>query len=106
MNIGGVIMEALESLNANKLRSGLTIIGMVIGVGAVIAMLSLGEGVQASITGEINSMGSNLMFVFSGNDEEEVRNVEPLKEADVDGLNDPFNAPSVGQGGCFAWWKC
>jgi putative ABC transport system permease protein len=97
MNIGGVIMEALESLNANKLRSGLTIIGMVIGVGAVIAMLSLGEGVQASITGEINSMGSNLMFVFSGNDEEEVRNVEPLKEADVDGLNDPFNAPSVGK---------
>jgi putative ABC transport system permease protein len=95
MNIGGVIMEALESLNANKLRSGLTIIGMVIGVGAVIAMLSLGEGVQSSITSEINSMGSNLMFVFSGNEEEEVRNIEPLKEADVDALNDPFNAPSV-----------
>jgi len=95
MNIGGVIMEALESLNANKLRSGLTIIGMVIGVGAVIAMLSLGEGVQSSITGEINSLGSNLLIVFSGNDEEEVRNVEPLKEADVEALNDPFNAPSV-----------
>ena len=95
MNISGVIMEALESLNANKLRSALTIIGVVIGVGAVIAMLSLGQGVQASITGEISSMGSNLLFVFSGNQEEEVRNVEPLKDADVEALNDPFNAPSV-----------
>lgn len=95
MNISGVIMEALESLNANKLRSGLTIIGIVIGVGAVIAMLSLGQGVQDSITGEISSMGSNLLFVFSGNEEEEVRNVQPLKDTDVDALNDPFNAPSV-----------
>lgn len=95
MNISGVIMEALESLNANKMRSGLTIIGIVIGVGAVIAMLSLGQGVQDSITGEISSMGSNLLFVFSGNEEEEVRNVQALKDADVDALNDPFNAPSV-----------
>jgi len=95
MNISGVILEALESLNANKMRSGLTIIGIVIGVGAVIAMLSLGQGVQDSITGEISSMGSNLLFVFSGNEEEEVRNVQALKDADVDALNDPFNAPSV-----------
>ena len=95
MNISGVIIEALESLNANKLRSALTIIGVVIGVGAVIAMLSLGQGVQDSITGQISSMGSNLLFVFSGNEEEEVRNVQDLKDTDVDALNDPFNAPSV-----------
>ncbi|MCD4672363.1 MAG: ABC transporter permease [Anaerolineaceae bacterium] len=95
MNISGVIFEALESLNANKMRSALTIIGVVIGVGAVIAMLSLGEGVQASISGQISDIGSNLLFVFSGNEDEEVRNVTPLKEADVAALNDPFNAPSV-----------
>jgi len=44
MNIAQSILEALESLNANRLRSGLTMLGIIIGVGAVIAMLSVGQG--------------------------------------------------------------
>ena len=63
MNFGQSILEALESLNANKLRSSLTMLGIVIGVGAVIAMLSIGAGAQSSITGSIQDIGSNLIFV-------------------------------------------
>jgi ABC-type lipoprotein release transport system permease subunit len=67
MNIGQSILEALETLSGNKLRSGLTILGIVIGVGAVIAMLSIGQGAQDSITGAISGIGTNLLFVSSGN---------------------------------------
>jgi putative ABC transport system permease protein len=66
MNLGQAILEALESLAANKLRSGLTILGIVIGVAAVIAMLAVGTGAQDTITGSISGLGSNLLFVFSG----------------------------------------
>ena len=67
MSLTQIILEALESLTANKLRSGLTILGIVIGVAAVIAMLAVGQGAQDSITGSINGIGPNVLFVFSGN---------------------------------------
>jgi putative ABC transport system permease protein len=60
------LLEALESLNANKLRSMLTVLGIVIGVAAVIAMLSIGRGAQASITSQIESIGTNLVYVSPG----------------------------------------
>ena len=66
MNFTQSLLEAIESLNGNKLRSGLTVLGIVIGVAAVIAMLAVGNGAQASITGSISSIGTNLLFVFSG----------------------------------------
>jgi len=95
MNLGQAVLEALESLNSNKLRSGLTILGIVIGVAAVIAMLAVGEGAQETITGAISGVGTNLLFVFSGNFQEEVRNPQPLTLADVDALRDQFQAPSI-----------
>lgn len=95
MNIGQAFVEALESLNANKTRSGLTILGIVIGVAAVIAMLAVGEGAQATITGSISGIGSNLLFVFEGNRQEEIRNEQPLTLADAEAIGDPFQAPSV-----------
>ena len=95
MNILQAIYEALESLNANKMRSGLTVLGIVIGVGAVIAMLAVGQGAQDTITGEISGIGTNLLFVFSGNFDEEVRNIQPLTIGDADAIADPFQAPSV-----------
>ena len=67
MNIGQAILEALETLNGNKLRSGLTILGIVIGVAAVVAMLAVGSGAQNTITGSISGIGTNLLFVFKGN---------------------------------------
>jgi putative ABC transport system permease protein len=60
------LIEALESLNANKLRSALTVLGIVIGVAAVIAMLAIGRGASASITSQIESMGTNLIYISPG----------------------------------------
>jgi putative ABC transport system permease protein len=95
MNIGQSILEALETLNGNKLRSGLTILGIVIGVGAVIAMLAVGQGAQNTITGAISGIGTNLLFVFSGNNVQDVRNPKPLTLADAQAIADPFAAPDV-----------
>ncbi len=95
MDIGQAIIEALESLNSNKTRSGLTILGIVIGVAAVIAMLAVGTGAQNVITGSISGIGTNLLFVFSGNTQQDVRNPKPLTIGDAEAIADPFQAPSV-----------
>jgi putative ABC transport system permease protein len=94
MNIGSSFFEALESLTANKLRSGLTILGIVIGVAAVIAMVSVGRGAQNTITGSIQGIGTNLLFVFRGG-AEDVRNPKPITLGDANAISDPFQAPSV-----------
>jgi putative ABC transport system permease protein len=88
------IIEALQSLAANKLRSGLTIIGIVIGVGAVISIISIGRGAQNTITGSIQGIGTNLLFVIRGGSED-IRNPQPLTINDSKALADPFQAPSV-----------
>jgi putative ABC transport system permease protein len=104
MNVTQALLEALESLSGNKLRSGLTVLGIVIGVAAVIAMLAVGNGAQASITGSITSIGTNLLFVFSGGMEGpggpgggggSGNNDRPLTLADAAAIADPFAAPSV-----------
>ena len=65
-----LLLEALDSLTANKMRSMLTILGIVIGVAAVIAMLSIGRGAEASITSSIESIGTNLVYVTPGSTSE------------------------------------
>jgi putative ABC transport system permease protein len=95
MDIKRNILEALESLSSNKLRAGLTILGIVIGVAAVIAMLGVGQGAQNTITGSISGIGTNLLFVFPGNFTQEVRNSKPLTLADARAIADPFSAPHV-----------
>ncbi|MGB7115405.1 MAG: ABC transporter permease [Anaerolineales bacterium] len=85
-------LEAIGSLSANKTRSSLTMLGIMIGVGAVIALMGLGEGTQASITGEIESIGTNVLFVSSGG---EVDNPEALTIRDAQVIADPSLAPSV-----------
>jgi putative ABC transport system permease protein len=95
MNIAQSIIEALESLNANRLRSGLTMLGIIIGVGAVIAMLSVGQGAQSSITGAISGIGTNLLFVTSGNRTQDVRNPRPLTMEDAQAMADPLVSPDV-----------
>ena len=105
MTFTQALLEAIESLNGNKMRSGLTVLGIVIGVAAVIAMLAVGNGAQASITGSISSIGTNLLFVFSGAADgppggpgsgRSGNNDRPLTLADADAIADPFAAPSVG----------
>jgi putative ABC transport system permease protein len=66
MKLYRLFLESIENLSGNKLRSMLTVLGIVIGVAAVIAMLSIGRGAQASITSRIESMGTNLIYITPG----------------------------------------
>ncbi len=66
MNILNNIRVALRALRANKLRSTLTVLGIVIGVAAVVALLSIGRGATSGITSSIESMGTNLITISSG----------------------------------------
>jgi putative ABC transport system permease protein len=104
MKIKRVLMGTLSILVGNKLRSGLTILGIVIGVAAVIAMLSVGQGAQNSITSSISSIGTNLLFVSAGSSARfegggggavVIRNIRPLTLADAQAMMDPFQAPAV-----------
>jgi len=66
MLIQDLIREAQKSILSNKLRSGLTILGIVIGIASVISMISLGEGTQRMIQSNIESLGSNLLTIYPG----------------------------------------
>src|SRR6266581_1661648 len=61
-----ILKETFWSLSANKVRSGLTILGIVIGIASVITMVSIGQGAQASIASSIQSIGSNLIIIRPG----------------------------------------
>ncbi len=61
-----IIRVAVQALGRNKMRSVLTMLGIIIGVGAVIAMVSIGQGAQATISQQIASAGSNMLFVQAG----------------------------------------
>lgn len=62
----GMFHEAWSAMGANRMRSLLTMLGMVIGVGAVVLMMAIGQGAQFAVEESINSMGSNLFIVLSG----------------------------------------
>lgn len=66
MNIYENFRVALRALSANKLRSSLTMLGIIIGVGAVVALMAIGQGATASITGQIQGIGANLITIFPG----------------------------------------
>jgi putative ABC transport system permease protein len=66
MNVWQSIRIAIGALRVNKLRSVLTMLGIIIGVGAVIAMVAVGAGAQARVAEQIQSLGSNLIIVLSG----------------------------------------
>lgn len=94
------LITAWHGLNANKARSGLTMLGVIIGVASVIALLSIGQGVQQSITGSITGAGSNLLFVGPGSFE--MGGVQApsgssasLTYADAQAIADPRNVPDA-----------
>jgi putative ABC transport system permease protein len=95
------VRVALDGLLANKLRSTLTMLGVIIGVGAVIALMSIGAGAQASITEQITSIGTNLLIVMPGAPEGEggVRgafgSAANLTYADAQAIADPRNVPDA-----------
>ena len=91
---------ALQGIGAYKLRSALTILGVVIGVAAVVALMSIGEGTQANITARFESMGTNLLFVepgvvTSGGVSRAYGSAVTLTLKDAEAIADPLNVPSV-----------
>jgi putative ABC transport system permease protein len=93
---------ALRALAVNKLRSVLTMLGIIIGVGAVITLLSAGEGVQRLIEDQLQSIGTNILFVVPGNlsnsQMQRGGNIDlTLSLADAEAIADPFNVPDMAQ---------
>lgn len=88
---------ALVALISNKLRSILTMLGIIIGVGAVIALMSLGGAVQMLVTSELQGLGSNLVFLFAGTNDPEINRKLPpsMTNEDIAALADPLNVPAA-----------
>jgi len=102
MNLLESVRISLRALTANKLRSALTMLGIIIGVGAVIALMSAGEGVSAYVEEQFRGFGSNLLFVIPGGSDQALSG-QPgtilggaeLTNDDVKALRDPVRAPDV-----------
>src|SRR6266567_4659710 len=100
MGLSQAVRVAFGSLVANKLRSALTMLGMGIGVGAVITLMSIGQGAQAAVQAQFNSLGTNLVFVTpgttsSGGVRVQAGNVQTLTYDDARALADPENVPDA-----------
>ncbi len=67
MNFFAIIKVAARALGRNKLRTALTMLGIIIGVGAVIVLVSIGQGAQSMVLDQISNMGTNMMYVMPGN---------------------------------------
>jgi putative ABC transport system permease protein len=94
MSLYESLRTATGGLLANKLRAILTMLGIIIGVASVVTLLSVGEGVQSSITSQIESIGSNLVFVTASQPEDSTTPAY-LTTADAQALADPFNTPAL-----------
>ena len=95
-----ILMTALSSLGASKLRTGLALLGIVIGVVAVISTMSVGRGAQEAVTANIEALGTNLLFVRPGDVEFAglfggQGSATTLTLDDASALLDPIMAPSV-----------
>ena len=66
MKIMNVLLSAFRALQRNKMRSFLTMLGIIIGVGAVIAMLAIGQGAEFSVEQQINALGTNVLIILPG----------------------------------------
>ncbi len=102
MNLVESFRIALRALTANKMRSILTMLGIIIGVAAVIALMSVGQGVQALVQEQLQSAGSNLLIIIPGNlkdaqpgDPRFRRPSNPLTNGDWMAIRDPLNVPHI-----------
>jgi putative ABC transport system permease protein len=101
MDLSQALRVAATSLRSNKLRSSLTMLGMAIGVGAVILLTAIGNGVQNSITTQFNSLGTNLVFVSPGTTRAQgavaaqAGAVQTITYDDAKAIADPTNVPSA-----------
>ncbi|MCB9459525.1 MAG: ABC transporter permease [Anaerolineaceae bacterium] len=98
MNFSETFRIAISSLLINRLRSALTTLGIVIGVGAVIGLVSLGRGVEAFIAAEFQTLGSNILEITSSQPNSPTRSrIDPLTTIEAADLVNPFTAPDIVQ---------
>jgi len=95
MSIWESLKSAWQAIFSNKMRSSLTMLGIVIGVCAVVLLVSLGQGFQASMTTTFNNMGASALYVSSSSDKTIV-SLRPLTLDDAEALKDKTVAPSIG----------
>ena len=100
MNLYESIRVAMLALAANKLRSILTMLGIIIGVGAVIALMSIGRGVEKYVTDQFASAGTNLLFIVpgqlsEGSPQERARSSGILTLSDSNAIANPLQVPDV-----------
>ena len=109
MNYQNLFKIAIRAIAANKMRSFLTALGIIIGIAAVITMLAIGQGSKASIKANIAEMGSNMIMISPGADmrggvRQDVSSMETLKQADYQSIKEDCNyisaiSPTVNSSG-------
>lgn len=109
MNYQNLFKIAIRAIAANKMRSFLTALGIIIGIAAVITMLAIGQGSKASIKTNIAEMGSNMIMISPGADmrggvRQDASSMETLKQADYQSIKDECNyisaiSPTVNSSG-------
>ena len=109
MNYQNLLKIALRAIAANKMRSFLTALGIIIGIAAVITMLAIGQGSKASIKANIAEMGSNMIMISPGADmrggvRQDASSMETLKQNDYQTIKDECNyisaiSPTVNSAG-------
>lgn len=111
MNFSNLFKIALRAIAANKMRSFLTALGIIIGIAAVITMLAIGQGTKASIKSNIAEMGSNMIMISPGADmrggvRQDASSMETLKQTDYQNIKDECDyisaiSPTVNSSGQF-----
>ena len=109
MNYQNLFKIALRAIGANKMRSFLTALGIIIGIAAVITMLAIGQGSKANIKANIAEMGSNMIMISPGADmrggvRQDASSMETLKQADYESIKEDCNyisaiSPTVNSAG-------
>jgi len=111
MNYSNLFKIAIRAIAANKMRSFLTALGIIIGIAAVITMLAIGQGTKESIKGNISEMGSNMIMISPGADmrggvRQDASSMETLKQEDYEAIKNECNyisaiSPTVNSSGQF-----
>jgi putative ABC transport system permease protein len=100
VSIGEALRLAWQGLLANRLRSGLTMLGILIGVGAVILLVAVGNGASIKVQSQVQALGSNIVYIYpsstrSGGVSQGFGSGSTLTQADVNALNDKTQAPDI-----------
>jgi putative ABC transport system permease protein len=100
VSVGEALRLAVQGLLSNRLRSGLTMLGILIGVGAVILLVAVGNGASIKVQSQVQALGSNIVYIYpsstkAGGISQGFGSGSTLTQADVNALNDKSQAPDI-----------